>query len=98
MKAWLEITRLTGTDRREVRALADNTAIGLAEGECPGCGAVPFHVQGGNMRIKDFETYIANGYSRCCGDRVGFITAKADTLFGLEEDRAVLQFGRARVY
>lgn len=97
MKAWLEIQRTTGIDRRDVHPLTENPAIGVADGACPGCGSTPFLVQGGNLRIDDRETYKADGRSRCCGDLVGYLFCATDTVFGLEEDRAVLQ-ARARVY
>ena len=59
---------------------------------------MPFVVQGqGARRHGTQDTLRANGVAKCCGDSVGYIYAQTDTLFGLEEDSAVLD-GRARVY
>jgi hypothetical protein len=104
MKAWLEIQRRDGIDKRPIKA-AKGSAVGVAAGECPGCGVTPFHVQGGGcVRQPDSyqadgrSLYRANGRSVCCGDAVGYIFAVADTLFGLEEDERVLEGGLCRVY
>lgn len=94
MKIWLEIQRSTGIDRRQVTP--DGTH-GIATGVCPGCGATPFMVQGHGRHRHTHDTLRAAGTATCCGDSVGYIYAKMDTLFGLEEDEAVLN-GRARVY
>ena len=90
MRIWLEIQRSTGIDRRDVKPLGK---VGEAAGECPGCGAAPFLVVG-----SDHRTFVANGRCKACNDPVGYLYARGDTLFGLEEDRAVLEFGRGRVY
>lgn len=43
-KLWLEINRVGGViERREVQG---GESVGTVEGACPGCGAVPFMVQG----------------------------------------------------
>lgn len=97
-QCWLEINRQSGIERRDVRPLGYNSTIGIADGACPGCKSEPFEVRGSNLRIRDEQTYVANGRCRQCGDAVGYMYAKGDTLFGLEEDRNVLQMGRARVY
>lgn len=96
MTCYLEINYADG--RVEKRRIKPGGHIGTADGECPGCGVTPFLVQGSDRRIYDREIIIANGRCKDCGDAVGFIYARTDTLFGLEEDRAVLEFGRARVY
>lgn len=94
MNVWLEIQRATGTDRRQVMP---NGTHGIARGVCPGCGATPFMVQGHGRHRHTHDTFRAAGTAKCCGDSVGYIYAKANTLFGLEEDEVVLN-GRARVY
>jgi hypothetical protein len=94
---WLEIQRSTGVDKRAVRS-ERGSPVGTADGACPGCGTEPFLVQGDGLRRHTHDTYRANGRSKCCGDAVGYLFAKTDTLFGLEEDDAVLRHGRARVY
>lgn len=95
----LEVQRTSGIDRRHVKSLGH---VGEATGACPGCGSAPFYVVGGGrIRISD-DTYRANGRCQKCGDAVGYIFAdmSGSTLFGLEEDEAVLSLDkrRARVY
>jgi len=94
MNIWLEIQRSSGIDRRKVEPDGPN---GIVEGACPGCGATPFIVQGRGRHRHSRDTFRAPGVATCCGDSVGYIYAKANTLFGLEEDEAVLN-GLARVY
>lgn len=96
MKTYLEIQRQSGIDRRKIRP---DGAVGIADGECPGCGASPFLVRGGNLRrdVGSHDRYQADGHSVCCGDPVGYLYAEVDTIFGAEEDERVLH-GRARVY
>ena len=97
-RPWLEIQRATGVEKRCVDPHPNNRQIGVVEGPCPGCGSVPFLIQASSPEIYDRSTLRANGHAKCCGDAVGFVFVPKDTLFGLEEDRAVLVFGRARVY
>lgn len=94
MKVWLEIQRESGIDKRKIDP---SNTVGIVEGACPGCGAVPFYVQGTGTHKHSKDVLRANGISKCCGDPVGYIFAKVDTIFGLEEDMNVLN-GRARVY
>lgn len=89
------ITLTHNDERRILTSFGDYAA---AEGECPKCGATPFHVQGAGMRIApDDRAYESDGYCARCRAPVGLIRAKVSTLFGLHEDEAVLG-GRARVY
>lgn len=44
----------------------------------------------------DFDTHHCNAVALCCGKTWGRITVKVDTMFGIDEDRAVC--ARARVY
>jgi hypothetical protein len=95
MAITLEIQRRDGIEQRNVRSLGGTAE---ADGACPGCNAVPFLVVGGGMQNIDDRTVRANGRCQSCGDAVGYIYAERATIFGAEEDRAVLEFGRARVY
>lgn len=99
MNAHLHIQRQSGVDQRKVRRNPDGPATLIASGACPGCATEPFLIR---LVTKadpqdDDRTLVAG--SRCvrCGDNVGYVHIKADTLFGLREDRAVLD-GRWRVY
>jgi hypothetical protein len=65
--------------------------------ECHACGSYPLMVQGHSMKVVEDRAYEATGIGVCCGAVAGVIRAEPSTLFGLEEDRAVLG-GRCRVY
>lgn len=96
-RIWLEIQRTTGVDVRKITA-ERSSPVGVAEGACPGCGTTPFLVQGSGITIHSNDIGKAAGRAKCCGDPVGYIYVKVETLFGLEEDFAMLVHGRARVY
>lgn len=96
MRFWLEIQRRSGEiDKREIEPSAIH---GEAEGRCPGCGSLPFLVAGIGVESMGGGVFRAGGKCVGCDDSVGYIFAKEETLFGTEEDRAVLEFGRGRVY
>ena len=65
---------------------------------CPICKASPWHVRGADVRISADDRHF-EGSAKCtgCDADVGMLRQETDTLFGLTEDRAVLQ-GRPRVY
>lgn len=97
MTCYLEIERHSGNERRVVGTDPAGSRVGIAEGACPGCGITPFRVVGaGLFRIP--RGWKSGGKCVGCGDNVGWIVAEADTIFGAEEDRNVLEHGRARVY
>lgn len=66
--------------------------------KCPGCGEKEMRVQGAGMHIADREHYEAEAVTVCCKKIAGTLRAKVSTIFGLEEDEAVLKHGRCRVY
>jgi hypothetical protein len=59
------------------------------------CGGT--QVRGGGVEHHDHDTYYANAHCTKCSKPVGKLTAKVDTLFGIDEDELVLH-GRPRVY
>jgi hypothetical protein len=68
------------------------------EGACPRCGAVPFQVRGDASKAATRGTTVyCVGVCLGCLKPVGTIKAEPTTLWGEDEDRAVLQ-GRPRVY
>jgi hypothetical protein len=75
-------------------------AYALVDGlVCPACSAeAPLKVRGTSKRIASHDTYEAAALTLCCSAHVGTLRAVVTTLFGLEEDEAVLVHGRARVY
>lgn len=44
------------------------------------------------------DTYHCEAIALCCGKRWGRIAVRVETMFGIEEDEAMLKNGRARVY
>jgi hypothetical protein len=77
-----------------------------ATGACPVCGAVAppggdsFPVAGTGKSIDPdnrHDTYRADAVCLLCDAHVGVIRAKVDTLFGIEEDEAVMRLG-VRIY
>jgi len=66
--------------------------------DCPRCKSeAPLRVVGRNNHIVDDRAWEADGVAVCCGGELGRIRYEPDTIFGIEEDRAVLN-GRPRVY
>lgn len=63
---------------------------------CPHCKE-SLKAKGNGDVTHDFDTYYALAYCVSCGGAVGQIQTKVNTIFGIDEDNAVLN-GRARVY
>lgn len=97
MSVYLEIERHSGNERRGIKTDPGGSQAGLVEGACPGCGVEPFLVVGAGL-IREGRNWKSGGKCCACHDNVGWIIAEPDTIFGAEEDRAVLVHGRARVY
>ena len=64
---------------------------------CPACGGPSLRVHGVGLPARSHDTYAIPAVCSSCGARVGTIRAQMDTIFGLEEDEAVL-CSRYRVY
>ena len=86
--------------------LPDGTAVParLEEGggavvvpTCPSCGADAARVRGLGVTHHDHDAYYAAARALCCGEVIGTMEAKVDTIFGIDEDERVLR-GRCRVY
>lgn len=74
------------------------TAPHVTIAKCPACEQVGAEVRGTGVRHHDHDTYYAErSVAMCCGAELGQMRAKVDTVFGIEEDIAVLN-GRCRVY
>ena len=99
-KQWLEVHFTDRVEKREIRPDPDNAQLGVTDSACPNCTTSPLVVRASSPTIDTnrADTLRGNGYAVCCGDPVGYVYAQRQTIFGLEEDRDVLQFGRARVY
>jgi hypothetical protein len=65
---------------------------------CPKCDVADFRVAGSGKRPSaDDRAWEADAHCVACKRPVGLIRVEVDTLFGVREDRAVLE-GRCRVY
>jgi hypothetical protein len=65
---------------------------------CPACGAsAPSSVRGAGVDVRGHDSEEAPAVALCCGATLGRIVVTYSTIFGIEEDRAVLN-GRPRVY
>ena len=89
---------VTIRDREPVEVPTPRPGVEVLEvqAECPSCCAVPLLVSGAGI-ARDDRSYRAIAVCRGCGEKVGTIEAKPDTVFGLEEDERVLN-GPWRVY
>jgi len=71
----------------------------FVEAACPECKAeAPIDIRGRGIKSHDHDTYYADAEHVGCGGSLGTLHAKVDTIFGIEEDEAMLKHGRARVY
>jgi hypothetical protein len=90
--AHLHIERFSGNEHRSV------SGDGTVEGACPGCGVAPFRIQTPPPEKHDSEMRAG---ARCvaCNDPVGWVyVEESRSIFGEEEDRAVMRDFRGRVY
>lgn len=71
---------------------------GAVEGSCPGCGCDPFQIVA-VTKAEEAGSHEDRFGTRCtrCKDPVGWLYVERATIFGREEDHAVLN-GRPRVY
>jgi endogenous inhibitor of DNA gyrase (YacG/DUF329 family) len=105
-RIWLVIERESDNETRTVTP-GPNGLYGVVEGTCPGCevalGRKPqseFRIATGPRIIVSRDTAKYGARCTTCNDAVGWTYAQFETLFGLEEDRAMLDrdHQRARVY
>jgi len=92
------ITLLIPGDARVCKVPFAHADHAIAEGACPTCKAEPFKVGGSGMRPSACDRYWeADGGCIGCKTFLGILRVDTGTLFGVREDRAVLE-GRCRVY
>lgn len=65
---------------------------------CPHCGIARMAVFGEHPHCPDDYSMEARAHCASCRGVVGVLRCQFDSLFGYDEDRAVLKDGRARVY
>lgn len=94
----MKITLLSPSGTRPCKAPYEGADHVAAEGACPQCKANPFKVAGNGMRPSaDDRAWEADATCWACRKHVGTLRVDTGTLFGVREDRAVLE-GRCRVY
>lgn len=87
----------SATNVRHRATVAGNRKYVTIE-RCPVCGAEPGEVAGiRGTQSHDHDTYRAEAATICCDTRLGTIEMRVSTVFGIDEDEAVLN-GRPRVY
>lgn len=98
MKARLRLasTYSTGSGRDVVEIRVDSDGIATIA-TCPACKASPARVGGAGITGNDHDHYFADGRCMVCDAPIGIIETKISTIFGIDEDEAVLE-GRPRVY
>ena len=100
MSAPLKVSLQT-YDGRSLKAAppAPDSDHAVIEGQaCPSCKALPWRVQGhGRRPSEDDRALEADASCKACGVPAGVLRVEVNTLFGVREDRAVLE-GRCRVY
>ncbi len=74
----------------------DSGTVWTKTWHCPKCNTNA--VRSGAREIESRDTYRADAHCAGCRRPSGVLRCKTDTFFGLEEDEAVLLWGRARVY
>ncbi len=91
----MKVTVIGADDiRRPARVAESGQFVTIAN--CPSCRAEDAEVRGTGITHHDHDTYYARAVASCCG-AVMRMETKVSTLFGIEEDNAVLN-GRPRVY
>lgn len=85
------------TEPREASLPDRSSSFVVASGACPLCRHAPLHASGSGEQVTGHDTITSACVCRTCDKRIGSIVVTMDSLFGIEEDRRVLN-GRCRVY
>ena len=95
----MEMSAFVGGERREITTLpTKDSKLTVLEGACPKCKADPFEVvRAGSVGRAGHDVQACDIACRGCRATVGEMRERVSTIFGLEEDFAVLH-GRPRVY
>jgi len=88
--------KLLGKKKIPIRPPPQSEYVEIDE-ECPNCKDRPVILTGGGKHIAGYDTYEAPAICCKCEKVVGTFYAKVSTIFGLEEDEAVMRMG-AKIY
>ncbi len=93
----MRVTLATPDGRVLACKLEHDQADRVTVSSCPGCGQESAEIRGHGVTHHDHDTFFARASCLACDAHVGTLRATVSTIFGIEEDRAVLG-GRPRVY
>lgn len=90
-------------DRIAAKVAENGNFVTIPKCPNPACSAEPCRIRGDGKTHHDHDTYYVRAVAQCCTDEkqivdIGEMQVETDTLFGIDEDEAVLVHGRARVY
>lgn len=89
---------VSGVGVRSAVAPSKESTYVIVKCECPLCRKPMLRASGLGFPVeRGHDTYESDAKCIDCGQVIGRITVKVDTIFGIEEDEAMLH-GRARVY
>lgn len=91
----MKVTVITASGTRHPAEVADSQEF-VTISRCPACRTEQAQIRGTGIDRHNHDTYYGPAVAQCCGIEVRMET-KVSTIFGIEEDNAVLN-GRARVY
>ena len=91
----MTVTVIDTDDQRHAATIAESGEFVTLD-RCPSCRSEHPAIRGTGITHHDYDTYYAGAIAACCGARLRMET-QISTVFGIDEDRAVLN-GRPRVY
>lgn len=81
-----------------IHPYADADFVRLIGASCPCCGIQPLEVQGRGKREQKGSSIFEPATCKHCTEHVGTLKVTRPTLFGLEEDFAVIHQSRPKVF
>ena len=94
----MKISVTTGGKTYTAKQLQAGDQFVVAEsGQCPHCEAKPLRAYGCGSRQEGHDTITEACRCKDCGQPIGTVRVKVDSLFGIAEDRKVLN-GPWKVY
>lgn len=91
----MKVTVIDADDREHAATVAENGSFVTID-RCSSCQAENPAIRGTGITHHDHDTYYADAVAQCCGAAMRMQT-KVSTIFGIDEDNAVLN-SRPRVY
>ena len=92
----MRVCVIDSDDKRHAAKIAENGQF-VTIARCPSCGTESPQIRGIGVTHHDHDTYYARAVAACCDVDMRMETT-VSTIFGIDEDEAMLVHGRARVY